>query len=483
MSLASAAAVVPIMLPLLVAPLMTLMGKRLRTGLLGLTVIGIGWALLTLNGQVLELGPQRYAIGGWEAPLGIDLYADGLAMVMLWLTWGVGSLVSGYALVYFADAEAKAERFWPIWLLLWMALNALFLAADIFNLYVTLELLTLAAVPLAALTGEAEALRASMRYLLFALLGSFCYMLGVALLYGGFGTLDIVQLGTLVTPGPLAWFALALITLGLLIKAAIFPFHVWLPPAHANAPTPVSALLSALVVKGALYLLVRIWFQVFPNAVTLAAGQLLGILGAIAVLYGSWQALHQVRLKLLVAYSTVAQLGYFLLIFPLAGASGWGGAVLQLLSHGFAKAALFLAAGNVLHSLGHDRIAQLNGVGMQLPVTVFAFALAGIGIMSMPPSGGFLAKWLLLRAALESGQWWWAIVLLGGGLLAAAYMFRVLSYALLAPNEEPSNLIKPALTLELIPLFLAVISLVLGFVGMPYLALLDIGSPFAGQQP
>ncbi|MEZ5582715.1 MAG: proton-conducting transporter membrane subunit [Candidatus Competibacteraceae bacterium] len=102
-----------------------------------------------------------------------------------------------------------------------------------------------------------------------------------------------------------------MITLGLLIKAAIFPFHVWLPPAHANAPTPVSALLSALVVKGALYLLVRIWFQVFPNAVTLAAGQLLGLLGAVAVLYGSWQALRQVRLKLLIAYSTVAQLGYF----------------------------------------------------------------------------------------------------------------------------------------------------------------------------
>ncbi|MEZ5582716.1 MAG: hypothetical protein R3F37_08090 [Candidatus Competibacteraceae bacterium] len=180
MSLASAAVVVPIMLPLLIAPLMVLLGKRLRAGLLGLTIIGIGWALLILNGQVLELGPQRYAIGGWQAPLGIDLYADGLAMLMLWLTWGVGSLVSGYALVYFAPDGAKAERFWPIWLLLWMALNALFLAADIFNLYVTLELLTLAAIPLAALTGEAEALRASMRYLLFALVG-------IVLLYAGRG--------------------------------------------------------------------------------------------------------------------------------------------------------------------------------------------------------------------------------------------------------------------------------------------------------
>ncbi|MEE4376749.1 MAG: proton-conducting transporter membrane subunit [Candidatus Competibacteraceae bacterium] len=484
MSFTAAAAVVPVLLPLLVAPLMLLLGQRSRAALLIITVIGIGWALLILNGQVLELGPQRYAVGGWGAPLGIDLYADGLAMLMLWLTWGVGSLVSGYALVYFAHGEAKAERFWPIWLLLWMSLNALFLAADIFNLYVTLELLTLAAVPLAALTGETEALRASMRYLLFALLGSFCYMLGVALLYGGFGTLDIMQLGWLVTPGPLAWVALALITLGLLIKAAIFPFHVWLPPAHANAPTPVSALLSALVVKGALYLLVRIWFQVFPNAGTLVAGQLLGLLGAMAILYGSWQALRQVRLKLLVAYSTVAQLGYFLLVFPLANATGWGGAILQLLSHGFAKAALFLAAGNVLHALGHDRIAQLHGVGMQLPITVFTFALAGIGIMSMPPSGGFLAKWLLLRAALESGQWWWAIVLLCGGLLAATYVFRVLGYALLAPAEQQlPKVVKPALTLELIPLLLALISVAIGFVGMPYLTLLDIGSPFSGQQP
>ncbi|MEZ5582714.1 MAG: proton-conducting transporter membrane subunit [Candidatus Competibacteraceae bacterium] len=171
------------------------------------------------------------------------------------------------------------------------------------------------------------------------------------------------------------------------------------------------------------------------------------------------------------------------MLFPLGGATGWGGAVLQLVSHGFAKAALFLAAGNVLHSLGHDRITQLNGVGMQLPVTVFAFALAGVGIMSMPPSGGFLAKWLLLRAALESGQWWWAIVLLVGSLLAAGYMFRVLGYALLTPIEGSSNPVRPAPTLELVPLCLALISLVLGFVGMPYLALLEISSPFAGQQP
>jgi formate hydrogenlyase subunit 3/multisubunit Na+/H+ antiporter MnhD subunit len=478
--------VVPILLPLFGAVLAFLMGRRSWSWSLGLIVIGTSMALWALTLQVQAQGPQRYAIGGWGAPLGIDLYVDGLALLMLWLTLGVGGLVSGYALSYFGHAQDQAERFWPLWLLLWMALNALFLAADVFNLYVTLELLTLAAIPLVALAGDDTALRASMRYLLFALLGSFCYLLGVALLYSGYGTLDLLQLGRLTTPGPLTWVALSLLTLGLLVKAAIFPFHVWLPPAHSSAPSPVSALLSALVVKGALYLLLRLWFQGFPQVITPPAGQLLGWVGGFAILYGSLQALRQARLKLLVAYSTVAQLGYLLLPYPLAGTLAWSGAILQLIAHGFAKAALFLAAGNVLHVAGHDDIKRLGGIGPRIPITLFAFGLAGISIMGMPPSGGFMAKWLLLRAALEAGQWWWLAIILLGGLLAAGYMFRVLGYALLNPDpagaaEAHGTPLTPLQ--ELVPLVLGLLAVGLGFAGLPLLAILDLGSPFEGARP
>jgi len=475
-----------IMLPLLAAPAALLLARSHPLWLLSVTLAGITLALTGLTQQVWESGPQRYAIGGWGAPLGIDLYADGLSLALLWLALGVGGLVSLHAVAYLHHNRERTNYFWPVFFLLWTALNALFLAADIFNLYVTLELLTLAAVALVALAQGEVVLQAALRYLLFALLGSMSYLLGVALLYGSYGTLDMAQLGSLLKPEPAAWLAIALITLGLLVKTAIFPLHGWLPPAHANAQAPVSALLSGLVVKASFYLLLRLWFQVFTPVVTPPAGQLLGLLGGIAILYGSFQAIYQSRLKLLVAYSTVAQLGYLLLVFPLAVEAAWNGVVLHALAHGFAKAALFLAAGNLMVMLGHDRIAGLSDLGPSLALNLLIFGLAGISIMGLPPSGSFLAKWLLLQAALESGQWWWAAVILVGGLLAAQYLFQVLGYAFIQPTPaaiQAATVTTLPYTLQTIPLLLALISLLLGFAGVPILALLRIGSPFATTGP
>lgn len=487
--------VLPIILPLSAAILAFLLDRRYLPWLLITLIILILLNLAALTTQVWQEGSHRHIIGGWGAPLGIELYIDGLGLLMLWLTTSVGSLISLYALAYFRPDATKAEHFWPLWMLLWTALNALFLAADLFNLYVTLELLTLAAVSLVTLAGGRTALEAGLRYLLFALLGSFSYLLGVAILYGSFGTLDIAQLSETLTSGPSSWVAATLITLGLLTKTAIFPLHSWLPPAHSSAPAPVSALLSGLVVKASFYLLIRLWFTVFSTMAITLTDQLLGLLGAMAILYGSFLALYQVRLKLLVAYSTVAQLGYLLLLFPLAGSLAWQGTMIYVLSHGLAKAALFLAAGNLLHALGHDRIAALNGTGHRFSLTLFAFAVAGITIMGLPPSGGFLAKWLLLQAALTSGQWWWAPFILIGGLLAAGYIFRVLKQAFANPAtasiqantslvQFEGTLEKTTLprSMELIPLFLALLALGLGFSGYPLLTLLAIGSPYPLQE-
>ena len=283
------------------------------------TALAITTSVLALSYQVVNQGALRYAVGGWGAPLGIDLYVDGLSLLMLLLTTLVGLAISIYSSGYFNDDKAK--HFWPLWMLLWGALNALFLSADIFNLYVTLELMGLAAVALVALAGGADALAGAMRYLLVSLLGSLCYLLGVALLYHSFGSVDIVILGQRMEPSPAVWVAVGLMTAGLLLKTALFPLHFWLPPAHASAPAPVSALLSALVVKASFYILLRLWLEVFPVAsasMDQSLGQLLGLLGVTAVLWGGVQALRQTRLKLLVAYSTVAQIGYLFLAFPLA---------------------------------------------------------------------------------------------------------------------------------------------------------------------
>lgn len=433
-------------------------------------VTGLGW-------RVVEQGAQRYAVGGWGAPLGIDLYVDGLSQLMLTVTAVAGLGISVYSSGYFVRKQSAI--FWPLWLFLWAALNALFLSADIFNLYVTLELLGLAAVALVALAGSVDALTAAMRYLLVSLLGSLAYLLGVALLYHSYGSVDIAILAERVEPSAAVWAAVGLMSAGLLLKTALFPLHFWLPPAHASAPAPVSALLSALVVKASFYILLRLWLEILPltNAVL---AQLLGLLGAGAVLWGGFQALRQTRLKMLIAYSTVAQLGYLFLAFPLATSIAWKGALYLLLSHAVAKAAMFMAAGNILRFGGHDRIADLDRVAQRLPLTLTAFALAGVSSMGLPPSGGFIGKWLLLEAAIRSGQWWWVIILILGGLLAAAYVFKVIGHAFTQAEVTHEAGVVPA-TMEWAALALALVAILLGLVAPGLLALMEIGSPFGAE--
>ncbi|MCF6211479.1 MAG: oxidoreductase [Gammaproteobacteria bacterium] len=454
-----------------------------RSVLLGLlTALGVVACVAGLGGQVVEQGAQRYAVGGWGAPLGIDLYADGLSLLMLTVTAVVGLGISVYSSGYFERArygQDRARHFWPVWLFLWTALNALFLSADIFNLYVTLELLGLAAVALVALAGGADAVSGAMRYLLVSLLGSLFYLLGVALLYHSFGSVDIAILAQRVEPSPAVWAAMGLMIVGLLLKTALFPLHFWLPSVHASAPAPVSALLSALVVKASFYILLRLWLEVFPFA-NAALAQLLGLLGAAAVFWGGFQALRQTRLKMLIAYSTVAQLGYLFLAFPLASITGWTGALYMLLSHAAAKTAMFMAAGNILYFGGHDRIADLDRVVQRLPLTITAFALAGISIMGLPPSGGFIAKWLLLETAIRSAQWWWGGVLILGGLLSAAWVFKVVGYAF-TRSEVPHEARAVPATMEWTALLMAVLAILLGLFAPWLLALLEIGSPFGRE--
>ncbi|HXC15511.1 MAG TPA: proton-conducting transporter membrane subunit [Stellaceae bacterium] len=432
----------------------------------------------------------QYVVGGWHPPLGVALRADGLSAAMIvtaaLLVPGIGL----FARAQFATppgAEARAPLvFWTLLLAVWAALNAVFLGADLFNLFVALELLTFAAVPLVCLDGRAETLAAALRYLLFALLGSVLYLLGTVLLYGAYGTLDIALLSSRVRAEPLAWVALSLMTAGLLAKAALYPLHLWLPPAHAGAPAPASALLSGLVVKAPFFLVVRLWFDVMPGLADRAAAQLLGALAAAAILFGSVLALRQARLKLLIAYSTVAQIGYLFLMFPLSGKSqvghpwgnsAWTGGVLQAVSHAFAKAAMFMAAGLVYEALGHDRIAGLAGIGRALPITIFAFGLGGLSLMGLPPSGGFVAKAMLLTAAVAEGQWWWALVVLVGGLLAGGYVFLVLARALADPSEPLTLLTPIARTRQMLVLALALFAVLLGFVPLRPSELLMIGRP------
>src|SRR6056297_2442672 len=401
------------------------------------------------------------------------LVADGLSVLMLAMTAVVGVAVSVYARVYLADSPDKVRRFWPLWLFLWAALNALFQAGDAFNLYVTLELMGLSAVALVALSGSGPALWGAMRYLLVSLLGSLSYLVGVALLYHAYGTLDLALLSERADGGLQLAVPLGAMIAGLLLKTGLFPFHIWLPPAHGSARAPVSALLSGLVVKASFYLLLRLWFTFTPEGQGVPL--LLGSLGAAAIFWGSIQALRQKRLKLLVPYSTVAQLGYLFIAFPLAElepALAWSGSIYLALSHAMAKGAMFLAAGSIMTQGGHDEIDELDRVVERMPLTLAAFALSGISLAGLPPSGGFVGKWMLLQAAMTQGSWFWALVIIVGGLLTATYVFRVLGFAFTKSPHEHERHDVPA-TMEWTALVLALGAVLLGFAAPWALPLLE----------
>ncbi len=443
-----------------------------------------GWAALAAVVAAIVLAgeaPLRYALGAWQAPLGIELYADRLTQALLLLALAVYAAVLPYARAYFAPGANEARLFWPLAWLLWAGLNAAFLSDDVFNQFVALELLGLAAVGLTAISGRPAALAAALRYLLAALIGTNLFLLAVALLYGASGVLSLTALAAAVVPAPYSALALALLVIALALKTALAPLHFWLPPAHGGAATPVSALLSALVIKASFAILLRQWLALAPALEVATLGTVLAALGALAIVWGSLLALIQTRVKMLVAYSTVAQVGVLFLPFAwlVPGAPGAGLAleagVVQLVAHGLAKAAMFLAAGCLVLAAGRDDLSALRGAAARDPVAIFAFGLAGASLIGLPPSAGFAAKWQMLQAAIAAGQWPWALLLLAAGLLTAAYVFRVLKLAFLpAPASRgtpPVARVMPAAALAL-----ALAAAFGGLGAAPLLAFFDLGA-------
>jgi formate hydrogenlyase subunit 3/multisubunit Na+/H+ antiporter MnhD subunit len=472
----------PIIAPLLGAVLCFLARKQpRRAGLLFAVLTGA--ASLALGWQVLTRGIGSYALGAWHPPLGISLRADGAAALMVMMTAVTGLAVSIYSGGYFQSRLtgdhrdrrrlAQEQSFWPLWLLLWGALNGLFLSGDVFNIYICLELVALSSVGLTALSGKPPSLVAAMRYLLVSLLGSLSFLLGVGFFYKTCSTLELTAIIAALVPTPPVIMALALVSCGLLLKSALFPFHFWLPPAHANALSPVSAILSGLVIKGTWYLFYRFWQEEILLA---AVGAVPAILGCGAIVWGGFQAFSQRRLKMLAAYSTVAQIGYLFVAFPLlADPAGSGGALFYFaISHSFAKGAMFLAAGTFLLQMGHDRINDLAGVRQLLPVSSFAFALGGLSLMGLPPSGGFIAKYLYITMAIGQGRWWLALLVLLGSGLTAAYVFRAVA-AILSPRllEERPQLVVAA-SMQWSALALALMAMLLGIIAPLPLALLGV---------
>ncbi|WPL15170.1 Multiple resistance and pH homeostasis protein D [Thiorhodovibrio winogradskyi] len=416
---------------------------------------------------------------------GLELHwrLNGLT-ALLWLLTQVLLLGSAVHAVGNARVSGLPPRsgawLWPLLGGLALGLGLIWLAADLVLLYLGLELMGLCAVGLMLLPGKVDALMASLRYLLYALVGSLAWLLGIALLLGAWGRLDLAGLAAVAEPNTVTRIAMALLSSGLLLKAAIFPLHAWLAPVHGSAWTPVSAVHGALVVKVSFFILLLLWRLLLPDVVVGAWA--LGALGSLAVLWGGVQAWRAAGLKQVVAWSTVGQLGYLMLAFPLLAGAGegvatlvWQATWLQLAGHALAKAAMFMAAGNLLLSTGATRLEGLTGTSRRLPLSLLTFGLAALTLIGLPPSAGFTAKWLLLQASFASGQWIWALVLALGTLLSATYVFRVLRCSFV--EDAPATPFRALpLGMELIALALALAAIALGLAAELPLALVRLSA-------
>jgi multicomponent Na+:H+ antiporter subunit D len=472
----------PILTPLVGGCLLSSTDRR-ATWLRVLMPVATALAAAWLAHRVAVEGTLSLALGGWAAPLGIELQADGLSAFMVATTAVVGLMVSLYALARrsrLASSLAESRSFWPLWSFTWLGLNAVFLSADLFNLYVALEVLGISTVSLVTLAGGAARI-AALRYALITLFGSLCFLLGLALVYADHGLLDLGLLASRARPTFTSAVALALMTLGMALKAALFPLHFWLPPAHARALAPVSAIVSGLVCNAPFYLVLRLWTSGMVEVATPWSRELVGALGIAAIAYGSVQAARQRSLKLLVAYSTVAQIGFLFLAVPLAaherGGSAFVGGAYYVATHACAKAAMFLAAGTFAWGLGSDAIADLRGASVRLPLTTFSFAVAGVTLIGLPPSGGFVAKWLLFEAAIRTGHWTITIVMVAGSLLTAIYVFIPIARTLEGSHVDPPRRIRVPLAKEIATFTLAMTGLLLGLVSHWPTSLLEIGRP------
>ncbi|SEH89543.1 Formate hydrogenlyase subunit 3/Multisubunit Na+/H+ antiporter, MnhD subunit [Rheinheimera pacifica] len=429
----------------LVGALLMLLWPKIAPLLTLLTATICSLAALQLLLQVSEQGSQQILLAGWPSGLAISLEANSLSCLLILLTTVLQLLVALYAFATYRR-DKLGTGFWPLSSLLQLGLTSLWLSRDLFNLYVCLELLGLVAVALVSLSGD-KAIKPALNYLLLSLFGSLCYLLGVAMLYGAYGVLDISALALQWQTNILSTAALLLMTLGLMLKAALWPLHGWLPAAHGAAPAPVSALLSALVVKGPLFILCLLWLQLASAPQAVAIAPLFTGCGLAALLLGGVSALRTPFAKNMVAYSTVAQLGYAMLALglllrfnqPLFAAALW----LFVLAHALAKAACFLAIGEITATLGGKRLNTLKGASQTMPLAMFAFAVAGGSLIGLPPSGGFLAKWALLQGLwLQGDQLLWLLAIVLATLLSAAYVFRVVVLAFdradpVAPDFAP----------------------------------------------
>jgi multicomponent Na+:H+ antiporter subunit D len=447
-----------VVVPLMGAPLCVLLRRGWAAWLLAFAVslatLAISVALLL---QVQASGTISYLLGSWAAPWGIEYRVDAVNAPLLVLVTAIAAVV-----VPFARASVAAEiptahhyLFWATWLLCLAGLLGVAITGDAFNVFVFLEISSLSTYILIGLGRDRRALVAAYQYLIMGTIGATFIVIGVGLLYLMTGTLNIADLagriGDVRQVRP-ELAALAFLTVGISLKLALFPLHLWLPNAYAYAPSVATAFLAATATKVAVYLLLRFGFTVFGQShvfANLPMGKMLLVLSIAAMFVASTVAIFQSDVKRMFAYSSVAQIGYITLGISMLSVTGLTGGIVHLFNHGLAKGAIFMLLGCVALRTGQPSIERLAGLGRRMPLTAAGLVIAGLSLIGVPGTVGFVSKWYLVLAALERGWWWLAMLVLLSSLLAVIYVWRVVEACYFREpagewKEAPLSMVIPA---------------------------------------
>ncbi|VAV88347.1 Na(+) H(+) antiporter subunit D [hydrothermal vent metagenome] len=457
--------VLQVIIPLMAAPLCLFLRRPYLAWIFTLIVSGLAFLIsIILLQQVMTSGSIVYAMGGWEGPWGIEYRIDKLSAFLLLIITAMSTVIlfAAHTSIRKEIPKNRQVYFYILYLFSLTGMLGIVSTGDVFNVFVFLEISSLSAYALIALGKDRRALWAAYQYLIMGTIGATFILIGIGLMYQMTGTLNMDDLARRlpeVGQTRTIFAAFAFFIVGVCLKLALFPLHLWLPNAYAYAPSIVTAFLAATATKVAIYLLIRFTFSVFGLSfafTTLPLQTLFVTLGLVGVFVASTAAIYQKNVKHLFAYSSVAQVGYMIVGYSIGTTAGLMATLLHLFNHALMKSALFLALGAVMYRIGTVQLSSFQGLGRQMPFTMAAIVAGGLSLIGVPLTVGFVSKWYLVLAAVENGWWPVAVLILLGSLLAIVYVWRIVEVAYFKDPVAGRGPVQEAPLSFLIPIWLLV---------------------------
>ncbi|MCX6575348.1 MAG: proton-conducting transporter membrane subunit, partial [Candidatus Aminicenantes bacterium] len=436
-------------LPILAAAVLPLIGKISKKFLPDLVSNAVFLFLLVLavtsGRQMISQGPILKQLNWLGEPVSIQVAVDGFSLFML-MVISLLTLCVGLFSINYMDHYGSKSIYYALLLMMMAGMNGLVLVTDLFSVYLFLEVAAIASYSLVAYGLEHDELEASFKYLMLSVIASAGILLSIAVIFGMTGNLGFAAVAESLQSLDAKFvvgFCAALFIMGFGLKAALVPFHAWLPDAHPSAPAPISAILSGLLIKvSGVYALTRIFFNVF--GLTPALSQILMYLGAVSIVVAAFLALGQKDMKRMLAYSSISQVGYVVLGLGIGTPLGIAGGLFHLFNHAVAKGLLFLNSGSVQQSTGTRNLDEMGGLARRMPVTAATNLVGSLSISGVPPLGGFWSKLIIIMALVQADEWFLAVVAVLASVLTLWYYLLIQRKAFFGKLNERWKDVKEA---------------------------------------